>query len=204
MEPTTDKIIEIEWEMFGAVQNRGGRADCQDDPETFRIMRSSQLDAWNEAMRISYLNDLEQAREAGRNPLAEKYAYMMEHTFPAEYEAIKGHLPPVSSEAKLLIERITMTQVRWLEDFAARYPYVAGNGRPIHSGEDSIYGTSFETYLRGELATYSLATLREYDAYVSSLLAEGKNLNEMILRNTSDAYGYASLEEAEKHLSGRA
>jgi hypothetical protein len=203
MQPTTNEIIQMEWKMFDAVQNRGGRADCQDDPETFRIMRGSQLDAWTEAMRVSYRNDLQKAQQAGRNLLTEKYARMMEYTVPTEYETIKNQLPPLEPGAKELIDSITAAQVKWLEDFAGQYPCVAGRGRPIHSREDSPYGTSFETYLRGELSTYSLETLQQYQAYVTTLLKDGKNLSEMILRNTAREYGYSSLDEAESILSAR-
>ena len=36
--------------MFQNVDNLGGRADCQDDFETFYIMRRSQYDNWTEEM----------------------------------------------------------------------------------------------------------------------------------------------------------
>ena len=49
-------------DMFGKVQNRGGRAACQNDARTFFIMRTSQLAAWNEEMRQSYLDDLRARR----------------------------------------------------------------------------------------------------------------------------------------------
>ena len=202
METTINQILDIEWDMFGAVQNIGGRASCQDDLKTFTIQRGSQLRAWTQDMRESYLRDLQAARSEGRNPLAEKYGYMMEHTSPAEYEQIKAGLPAVSPEKKALISGITAVQVAWLEDLSARYPYVTGNGRPIHRSEDSLYATSFETYLTGELATYSENTLEYYDEYIQNLLKEHKNLNEMILLHTCLAYGYESIEDAENRLAG--
>lgn len=44
MNEKIQKIIDIEWEMFQQVDNIGGRADCQDDKETFYIMRRSQYE----------------------------------------------------------------------------------------------------------------------------------------------------------------
>ena len=44
------EIMEIEWDMFQHVQNIGGRASCQDDWETFEIMRLSQYENWTDEM----------------------------------------------------------------------------------------------------------------------------------------------------------
>ena len=66
------ELIELEWSFFQAVQNEGRRADCQNDPETFYIMRKSQFDSWNAALIDSYLTDLRNRNAAGENPIAEK------------------------------------------------------------------------------------------------------------------------------------
>ncbi|MEA5004451.1 MAG: DUF4125 family protein [Christensenella sp.] len=197
------QILDIEWKMFDSVNNIGGRASCQDDQKTFTIQRGSQLRAWNDDMLHSYLDDLTTAASEGRNLLSEKYGYMMEHTSPTEYAAIQAQLPLVSAEKKALIEKIAAVQVAWLEDLSARYPHVTGNGRPIHQNEDSVYGTSFETYLKGELASYSQKTLQYYASYVAALQREQRNLNELILKNTCLAYGYASIDDAEQKMSVR-
>ena len=80
-----DAVVTAEWEMFSNVQNVGGKASCQMDPKTFRIMRSSQMDNWDDELLGSYLEDLLNARLEGRNLVTEKYARMMESTFPEEY-----------------------------------------------------------------------------------------------------------------------
>ena len=88
--------------MMDKVQNCGGRAHCQDDWETFRLMRTSQMRAWNQPMLDSYLDDLRSAQTEGRNLLCEKYAYMMERTNPAEYAAqmcIRDRLPPEDDQS---------------------------------------------------------------------------------------------------------
>jgi hypothetical protein len=52
-----DAVVTAEWEMFSNVQNVGGKASCQMDPKTFRIMRSSQMDNWDDELLGSYLAD---------------------------------------------------------------------------------------------------------------------------------------------------
>ena len=41
MNTKIEEIIKIEWQMLQTVDNIGGRASCQDDDETFYIMRRS-------------------------------------------------------------------------------------------------------------------------------------------------------------------
>lgn len=203
MEKTTGKIVDLEWSLFDEVQNIGGRADCQDDQKTFYIMRSSQFDAWSPQMRDSYLNDLLLARAEGRNLLSEKYGYMMESTAPADYMSIKELLPPLSEGKIRSINYISSMHVRWQEELALKFPLVSGRGRSLHEEEDSLYSTSFETYLRGELSTYSERTLNLYELYIAQLDHEGENMNEMILLNTARSYGYDSIDDAEAHLASK-
>ena len=191
------EIIALEWELFDKVQNRGGRAACQDDKRTFEIMRASQLEAWSVPMRESWYRDLAEARAAGRNPMSEKYGYMMARTSPAEYEQIAHLLPARTEEKDKLIDFICQAHVMWQEKVTAKYPHLAGRGRPIRRDSDSVAVTSMETYLWGELATYSLKTLQLYQDHVRELLFLGRNLCEMILQNTVKLYGYESIELAE-------
>ena len=68
-----DAVVTAEWEMFSNVQNVGGKASCQMDPKTFRIMRSSQLDNWDDELLSSYLEDLlNKAVEKAREIIEEK------------------------------------------------------------------------------------------------------------------------------------
>ena len=194
---TVKAIVEIEWNLFDQVNNIGGRASCQDDKTTFFIMRSSQLMAWSAEMQESYHNDLKQALRDRRNPLTEKYAYMMECTSPKEFEQIRAQLPPRTAEKDAMIDRICTLHVKWQEELSAQYPKLCGRGRSIRKEEDTIYNTSFETYLWGELATYSEHTIRLYADYAERLQKEGKSLGKMILENTITQYGFSSLEAAE-------
>ena len=100
------KVVKIEWEMFQQVANIGGPAGCQQDPETFEVMRSSQAMGWSEAVLESYLNDLREARKNDRNLMSEKYARMMASTSPSEYDRIAHLLPPLETHTLALIDEI--------------------------------------------------------------------------------------------------
>ena len=193
-------IADIEWVMFDKVNNIGGRASCQDEKQTFYIMRSSQLGAWSEALLESYLEDLEQAKQAGRNPLSEKYGYMMERTSPAEFAGIREQLPSRTPEKDALIDKICAQQTDWQEQLAERYPKLTGRGRSIRRTEDTPFNTSFETYMWGELATYSKKTIEIYADYVEEIRQAGKSIPEMVLLNTVKQYGFDSLDAAEERM----
>ncbi len=192
------KIVEKEWVMFGNVNNVSGRASCQDDYETFHIMRESQLEAWSDEMLESYLDDLKQAEANGVNLLAEKYGYMMEYTSPIEFKQIRARLSPVTEAKKALIKEIVPVHVRWLEELAREFPKLTGNGRPIRAQQDSWRGVSFETYLTGELCTYSERTLRAYQKHLKEVEQNGGNMNRTVLEHTVKKYGYDSLMRAEQ------
>lgn len=193
-----DQLIQLEWEMFQQVKNAGGPASCQSDFPTFELMRRSQFLAWPQALQESYCADLLQAKEQGRNLVMEKYAYMMESTHPEEFEQLRPFLPEIEEAAHQIIERIISIQMIWREDFAKAYPHLSGQARLIHSSEDQSDDTSFETYLRGELKTYSKRTLTLYGQMTVSFCKENQNLTEQIMEHTVRAYGYDSLEAAER------
>ena len=88
-----DNIVLLEWKQFQATQNEGGRASCQDDFETFNIMRQSQYLAWYDDVTESYYNDLLTAESKPWNLVTEKYARMMESTAPEEYKNLADKLP---------------------------------------------------------------------------------------------------------------
>ena len=188
-----DRIIACEWEMFGHVANAGGRAFCQEDPATFRIMRASQCATWSEDVLRSYLADLKNALEEGRNLLAEKYAWMMAATYPREFERIKDQLPLLDEQTVALIEAIVTIHVRWQQTVDDQYPRYRQKGRPLASADDTCWVTSFETYLRGELKTYSRATLERYYNYTVLCQEQGRNLAAENLNNIVLAYGYPAI-----------
>ena len=197
MNPIIEQIVEMEWEMFQNVRNTGGRAACQDDFETFDVMRKSQFLTWDLPLLESYWQDFQEGKAQGRNLVMEKYAYMMESTAPKEYEAIATGLPKISEEKQAMVEQIVAIQVGWREEFAEKYPHLSGQARIIHTSEDTLYDISFETYLRGELKTYSMQTLVLYGRRIVAFVQEQKNMTEEIMRYTTAFYGYKTLEDAE-------
>lgn len=195
-----DKIVDLEWRQFDKVKNEGGRASCQDDFTTFSIMRKSQYMTWTTELLRSYYNDLAEAEAKGWNLIMEKYARMMKSTAPEKYKELEKELPVRSPEREHIAEEIIKCQVAWMEDFAKQYPKMAINARSIHTHEDNEFNTSYETYLRGELGTYSEETFILYGRFITGLLQEGKNLVYETMENTARLYGYQSVEDAEERL----
>lgn len=193
-------IVKLEWEAFDKVDNLGGRAGCQDDWNTFSLMRKSQYLAWPEELLESFYMDFIQANERGWNLIAEKYGRMMEYTVFEEYEAIKDQFPECSPKKRAIVDQIAELQVEWMEEFAEEYPNMAANARSIRSSTDTPYNTSYETYLKGELLTYSDQTLGLYGRWIVELEKKGENLAKIIMTNTALLYGYESLEAAENAL----
>ena len=193
-----EQIVQTEWEMFQKVHNQGGRASCQDDWITFEIMRKSQFQAWDAYTCMSYMTDLMNAEGMGRNLVMEKYARMMQYTAPEEYAKIVDALPEMIPEHVMAIDGIAKIHVEWEREFAAKCPKLVKAGRPIAMDEEKPGQTSAETYLRGELATYSVDTVACYLQYVMQLKQQGKNICEMIMENTVKMYGYESVEQYEQ------
>ncbi len=204
MEALIDTIIDTEFAMFQHVQGSHGRASCQNDPKTFCIMRKAQFLTWSHEILTSYLDDLTKAGESGRNMPEEKYAFMMESTHPVEFAAIAHHLPTLSPSKIALRENIVATYMIWERQLLVDYPSIKAQGRPSFSHEDAMRGTSVETYLRGELSTYSMATLVLLDVYTKASVKRGRNLAYENLAYISKCYGHESVEKTEEWARQRA
>ena len=195
-------IAKTEWELFQNVQNTGGRASCQNDPDTFFKMRMSQWMVYSEETLKSYQRDLENSIKEGRNLIFEKYGFMMETTYPEEFEGIKEHLPKVSPEMEKMIDGMADIHVKWDKEVYEKYPHIRENGRVFRSSEDSVQnGSSSESYLKGEYKTYSRETVELIYKQVKQAVDAGENLLEKIIENEVRFYGYQSLEDAEKKQS---
>lgn len=193
-----EQIVKHEWKQFQQVSNEGGRANCQGNWPTFHQMRFSQFSIWPHDLLASYSRDLDKADMAGRNLFTEKYGRMMESTNPTEYHTrIAPFMPKLGIERQSQQECIIGQQVRWAQDFRERYPKLGQAMRILRTADDTAQNTSFETYLRGELSTYSLKTLQLYDAFILQLTSLQINLTEATVLATITMAGYENLDHAE-------
>ena len=194
-EKIIEKILEKEWKYFSNLNNIGGRADCQDNREDFIIMRKSQWETFNEETLLSYLEDL----NSKNNPLFQKYAQMMKYNSPEEYEKIKDILEKASDEKTDLVNKIMFIYMEWEKEFFERYPIFSSMGRPLYSSEDDNIETSIETYLRGELLSYSEKTLKLYLNYVIDNKEKNINLAIKNMDNLARMQGFNDSDEVEKY-----
>ena len=110
-----EKLIQMEWEDFQKVNNEGGRASCQDDPETFFIMRRSHFAPWTEELIDCVLADMNRAHEQGRNLVMEKYAWMMASTAPEQFKKLHHFLIDPTLAGEQWSDAIVKQQLAWKE-----------------------------------------------------------------------------------------
>lgn len=197
-----EKVVQAEWDQFQQVNNEGGPAHCQGNWPTFNVMRTSQFLTWSDDVLESYCNDLNKCHTSHRNLLTEKYARMMASTDAAYYkENLEPYLPVLSDDRLELQEEIIAQQLVWAADFHSRYPHLGDNMRILYTPQDTQDVTSFETYLRGELSTYSQATLDLYRTMINDYAHKNVNITEQTILWTVKLSGIESLEEAEAQLA---
>ncbi len=175
-------ILDLELEMFVSVPS-DGVSPCQQNPEAFKIHRSLQFSVWSAGTLSHYMADLQHAKQNGENLMTRKYAY------------IQGLIPQWNTNP--LIDTIIRIKMDWQADMMRRFPAIMGKARPLESASDGQWMTSFETYTRGELETYSDATLTSLYADIQTMLAQGINASERIYRLQAEQSGFSSLEAAE-------
>ncbi len=202
-ESLASRIVEMEWEMFRKAPSIGGPAPCQQDQTSFEVARFCQAMSWSEAALASYLDDLVKAEEQGRNLVAEKYAHMMKATSPGDYARVEHLLTAVDPESLALIDEIADIVLAWGKELTVKYPCLMQRGRPLYRLDAAPSETSLETYLRGELTTYSLRTLALYHENILRQQSENMNGAEVVLDCTVKRYGYNSLADAEKQLKAK-
>lgn len=191
-----NQIIQKEQIMFDGVRSIHGRAPCQDDHDTFYVMRYSQQYPLKAHTLKSYLKDLTEGENQGRNLIEEKYGYMMEETEPAYFKLyLEPYLPKISQEKTRLVERLVKKLTHDHLLFLNKYPYYGTRIRQLEGNDGQ---TSSQSYLKGELKTYSLNTLYLYEKDV--ITESAVSLVEEIQKVTVTFYGYETIEEAESYL----
>jgi len=183
-----EAIVDLELEMFLSVPS-DGESPCRQYPDGFKFHRRLQFSVWSEGTLASYRKDLIRARNNGENLMTIKYARM------------QGLLPP--RNANPLIDAIVGMKMKWQADMICRYPAIMDAARPLAeaSGDEAI--TSFETYARGELETYSDTTLSSLYEDMRTMQAKGINASEKIYRLQAQLSGFDSLETAEAKMNKR-
>ena len=179
----TNRILKRELDMFLTVPTLQ-KASCQEDPEMFRIVRSSQFVSWSGETLESYLQDLKSAEKNNINLMTQKYARM-----DNLIEKIKENPE---------MDEIVDIEIEWQKEMFEKFPCLMGSARALRSSEDTPSATSFETYLRGELETYSDTTLTFLLKDVKHYFEKNEN---MMIKNYLDMVkqlGYTSIEDAEE------
>ena len=153
--------------MFQTVPSVGA-APCREHPDAFRLHRKAQFSIFSRETLQSYHNDITRARRDNINLMTLKYARM------------DNLVPPVNTSP--LIDAIADIMVAWQLAWGAKHPNLMTRARPVTSETATHFQISFETYLRGELETYSEQTLAFLFRDLQQLQAEGKNGSEEIYR----------------------
>ena len=148
------------------------------------VHRGSQFSVCSEDTLLSYRDDLIQAGEAGENLMMLKYARM------------QGIIAPINES--LIIDEIADLQLESQKEAQAKYPHYIGRGRPLI---DDSGATSFLTYLRGELETYSENTLQLLRRDLAQYKDSGRNWAEEIHESVVRKLGYDSIEQVEEAMA---
>lgn len=175
-------IISKEWTMFTNTKGIGGRASCQDDAQTFINARLSWWGGFNSKVINSYYDDILNAIDRNRNLVTLKYAYMMESTDLEGFEQIKHLIPEIIDRKRTLVNEIVALIIGEEEELRGSHPELFDMNRPLYSKEDRKNRTSVETYIRGELCTYSYITLELILKYIKKLHEDGEMLLEKQLK----------------------
>jgi len=177
------QIVESELGMFLAVP-ADGEYSCRQQPDSFRLHRRVQFSIWSDDTLLSYLQDLHMADREKRNLMTLKYA-RMDDLIPRE------NFNP-------LIDAISDIQYQWQMEMFRAYPNVMAGARPLSEADDTAMKTSFETYLKGELETYSDNTLSLLHRDLRKLVEKGMNGSKMVYDCLVREIGYTSLDEVEE------
>lgn len=168
-----EEIVSLELRMFLAVQPAIPSA-CQEEPETFKLMRRASHHVLSTETLESYLADLSDAVEEDRNLMELKYA------------RIDNLIPRLNENP--VIEQIVEAEGQWLRELEERYPLTLAGRSDFAMG----------VYLRSELETYSDRTLQLYVRDVARASEENRNLAAERYTFLFRHIGYDSIDDMER------
>ena len=123
----------------------------------------------------------------------------MKYNSPQEYEKIKDILESPGQNKISLIEKIMSIYMEWEEEFFKKYPIFSSMGRALYSKDDDDIETSIETYLRGELLSYSEKTLELYLKYILDMKEKNINLAIKNMDNLANMQGFKNSNDVEEY-----
>ena len=190
-----NRIVDAEWRMFRTV-NGEARVSCQEDRITFDGMRRAQFSLWSGETLESYLDDLTEAEQTGRNLLREKYLHMTLISNPGT-DIPRDALPPANAETDVLVDAVWTLLLPRTIALREAYPYISARGRPLRTRDEPNGYPSVETYQKGELMTLSPRTLRLLLEHLRRMESQGDDYVRAVQEASVRALGYASLDAAE-------
>lgn len=182
------KITDIEFEMHKALNAYGGVQECQLNKNYYFIMRLSQHLNMSLEFLNSYLNDLIYAKNNNVSLPFIKYAFMEKSTDKKLYELTKDYLPIIDEKRTKLQEAIISVQLEMLNKYLKKQKNDSKNMRTIYSSSDNLDNASYETYLRGELSSYSENTVVLYGRMISLYSKYKKNFVEEVIKTSKFLY----------------
>ncbi len=148
-------VVSNEWEMFTNTNNIGRRSSCQDQKGNFIASRAAYWNIFDEQVLSSYLNDLSNAKD------------------PDYIKTIKHLLGPVTDKKLNLVDSIMLIYMKWEESLISSSLDI--KNRVLYKQYDSKDNTSVETYMSGELTSYSEETLSLILAQFLKNVSDGEN-----------------------------
>lgn len=175
MNTLIQNIITQEWNHFTNTQNIDAPASCQSQKGNFYASRTAYWSMYPEDVLQYYSLDLVHAKNTGTNIVTQKYGYMMAYTDPEYFKTIQPLLPPVSPQKIKFVEAIMVIYLQWELSLQETHKELFRGPRPLLAKEDRKTVTSVETYMRGELQTYSEQTLKAILEFFLLEMAAGRN-----------------------------
>lgn len=167
------EIVLIEWEMFTNTKNIGSRSACQDEKGNFFASRSAYWSMYNKNVLTSYFDDLKNKKDNNINIVTQKYGYMMKETDYEYFKKIEHLLPKIDDKKASLVESIMLIYMKWEEDLSSSN--IDNKNRILYKKHNSKECTSVESYMKGELLSYSENTLLEILSQFLKDLSSKKN-----------------------------